>query len=187
MNHPLPHLRIRGTHRGEFSFGWEGGNVGENVGGWGSEWSPWAALPTAVLPESQPWSRERSPRVSQDPHVISWLPSAFIGFISVAHHCCVTGNSPREIASCGRERSRLSRKEPLPPSLSPRPTQKGEGLSRDVQVLSFIDHMYWLSAHCMPGSVVRAEDPTLNQTDKILALKAFRSSRERDHTQRSQC
>ena len=39
----------------------------------------------------------------------------------------------------------------------------------------------------MPGSVVRAEDPTVNETDKILALKAFHSSRERDHTQRNQC
>lgn len=29
MNHPLPHLRIRGTHHGEFFFGWEGGNVGK--------------------------------------------------------------------------------------------------------------------------------------------------------------
>jgi len=33
----------------------------------------------------------------------------------------------------------------------------------------------------MPGSVVRAEDPTVNETDKILALKAFHSSRETIH------
>lgn len=39
----------------------------------------------------------------------------------------------------------------------------------------------------MPGSVVIAEDPTVNKTDKMLALKAFHSSREIDHTQRSQC
>lgn len=35
----------------------------------------------------------------------------------------------------------------------------------------------------MPGSsVVRAEDPTVNQTDKVLALQAFHSSRRETHT-----
>lgn len=39
----------------------------------------------------------------------------------------------------------------------------------------------------MPGTVLRAGDPTVNKTDKVLALKAFRSSGKIDHTQISKC